>query len=138
MLSAQGLTMNRPGSFQTIPDDLVVRLHVLPQREQRYDTEGDWLWADNTLEVRISREVGEDDPRYGMLMFVHELVEALLCRSMGVTAAQVDSFDLLHQGNGEPGELRSAPYHRQHMAAQAAERALADQLAVHWERYLGR
>lgn len=137
MLSAQGLTMNRPGSFQSIPDDLVVRLHVLPQREQRYDTEGDWLWADNTLEVRISREVSEEDPRYGMLMFVHELVEALLCRSMGVTAAQVDSFDLLHQGDGEPGELRSAPYHGQHMAAQAAERALADQLAVDWERYLG-
>jgi hypothetical protein len=88
--------------FKTIPDDLVVRLHVLPQRE-RYDTEGDRLRADNTLEVRIGREVGEEDPRYRMLMFVHELVEALLCRSMGVTAAQVDSFDLLHQGNGEPG-----------------------------------
>ena len=48
-LERQGLTMDRPGCFQTIPNEFVVRLHVLPQREQRYDTEGDWLWADNTL-----------------------------------------------------------------------------------------
>jgi hypothetical protein len=71
-------------------------------------------------------------------MFVHELVEALLCRSMGVTAAQVDAFDMLHQRDGEPGEIPCAPYHRQHMAAQAAERALADHLGVDWENYLGR
>lgn len=137
-LESQGLTMDRPGCFQNVPDELVVRLHVLPQSEQRYDTEGDWLWADNALEIQISRGVGDDDPRYGLLMLVHELVEALLCRSMGVTAVQVDAFDMLHQGDGEPGDLPSAPYHRQHMAAQAAERALADQLGVDWENYLGR
>lgn len=108
--------MDRP-SFQGIPEELVVRLQVVPQREQRYGTEGDWLWADNTLEVRISREVGDDDPRYGLLMFVHELVEALLCRSMGVTATQVDTFDMLHQRAREPSELQCTPYHQQHMAA---------------------
>jgi hypothetical protein len=111
---------------------------VLPQSEQRYDTEGDWLWAENTLEIRISREVGDEDPRYALLMFAHELVEALLCRSMGVTAPEVDAFDTLHQGDGEPGDLPSAPYHWQHMAAEAAERALAEQLDVDWESYLGR
>jgi len=130
--------MNSPGSFQTIPHDLVVRLRVLPQREQRYETEGDWLWADNTLEIRISREVGEKDPRYSTLMFVHELLEGLLCRSVGVTAARVDAFDMLHQKEGEPGEDPSAPYHRQHIAAEADERALAEQLGVNWEHYLGR
>jgi hypothetical protein len=130
--------MDRPVCFQAVPDELVVRVQVVPQREQRYDTEGDWLWADNTLQVRISREVGDDDPRYGLLLFVHELVEALLCRSMGVTAAQVDAFDTLHQQDREPGELQGAPYHQQHMAAQAAERALADELGVDWDKYLGK
>jgi hypothetical protein len=129
--------MNRV-SFRGIPHDLIVRLHVLPHREQRYETEGDWLWEGNTLEVRISREVSDDDPRYGMLMFVHELVEALLCVSSGVTAADVDAFDMLHDGDGEPGDDPSAPYHSQHIAAEAAERALADQLGVTWERYLGK
>lgn len=131
--------MNSAKVFRSIPDDLLVRLNILPHKEQRYDTEGDWLWAGSTLEVRISREVGDDDPRYGLLMFVHELVEALLCRSMGVTVAQVDAFDMLHQrSNGEPGEIPCAPYHHQHMAAQAAERALADELGVDWEKYLGK
>ncbi len=127
--------MGKPAFFQTIPDELVVRLRVLPHREQRYDTEGDWLWADNTLEVRISREVCDEDPRFGLLTFVHELVEAMLCRGMGIAGAEVDAFDMLHQGDREPGELPSAPYHSQHMAA---ERALADQLGIDWERYLGR
>ncbi len=137
-LESEGLTMDRPGCFQNVPDELVVRLHVLPQSEQRYETEGDWLWENNALEIRISREVGDDDPRYGLLMFVHELVEALLCRSMGVSAAQVDAFDMLHQRDGEPGEIPCAPYHHQHMAAQAAERELADKLGVDWEKYLGK
>jgi hypothetical protein len=130
--------MNSVKVFRWIPDDLLVRLNILLHKEQRYDTEGDWLWAGSTLEVRISREVGDDDPRYGLLMFVHELVEALLCQSMGVTAAQVDAFDMLHQRDGEPGEIPSAPYHQQHMAAQAAERALANELRVDWEKYLGK
>jgi hypothetical protein len=130
--------MDIPGCFQTVPEELVVRLRVLPHSEQRYDTEGDWLWAKNILEVRISREVGEDDPRYGLLMFVHELVEALLCRCTGVTATQVDIFDMLHDRDREPGELHCAPYHQQHMAAQAVERALSDELGVDWEKYLGK
>jgi hypothetical protein len=90
------------------------------------------------LEVQISREVGDDDPRHNLLMFVHELVEALPCRSTGVTTAQVDAFDMVHQQDGEPGEHPCTPYRWQQMAAQAAERALAEQLRVDWEKYLGR
>ena len=124
--------------FQPIPDGLMVRLNFLPHQEQRYETEGDWRWESNSLEIRVSREVGDDDPRYAVLVFVHELVEALLCRSMGVSDTEVDAFDMLHQRDGEPGDIPCAPYHRQHMAAQAAERALADALEVNWNRYLGK
>jgi hypothetical protein len=125
-------------NFRPLPDDLLVRLTILPHQSQRYATEGDWWWAGGTLEVRISREAGDDDPRYGLLLFVHEIVEALLCRSTGVSAAEVDAFDMIHQRDGEPGEIPCAPYHRQHMAAQAAERALAGALGVNWDRYLGK
>lgn len=130
-----------PGSgaaaFVPLPPDLAVRLRILPHHEQRYDTEGDWIWRDDTLEIRISREVGEQDPRYGLLLFVHELVEALLCRGSGITTACVDAFDLAYRG-GEPGEDPAAPYHRQHLSAEAAERALAERLGIDWEAYLGR
>jgi len=137
MTPDSGECMNSTNSFQSIPHDLVVRLHVLPEKEQRYDTEGDWLWQHNTLEIRISREVDEEDPRYAMLMFVHELIEALLCRSAGVTGAQVDAFDMSYRKGGEPGDDPAAPYHPQHVAAEAAEHALANQLGVNWEEYLG-
>lgn len=124
-------------SFRSLPPDLLVRLRILPQHLQRYDTEGDWIWRDDTLEIRISREVGEQDPRYALLLFVHELVEALLCRANGITTACVDAFDLAYRG-WEPGEDPAAPYHRQHMSAEAAERALAEHLGIDWEDYLGR
>lgn len=130
--------MKGSASFQKIPPDLVVRLRVVAQKKQRYDTEGDWLWDADTLEIRISREVGEQDPRYATLLFVHELIEALLCRSAGITGAQVDAFDMSHQQEGEPGDNPAAPYHRQHAAAEAAERALANQLGINWDEYLGR
>ena len=128
--------MKTPNRLQIIPEDLVVQLRVLPQNEQRYYTKGDWLWTNNILEVRISREIATEDPRYVMLMFVHELTEALLCRTAGITAAQVDAFDMLHQREKEPGENLTAPYHLQHVAAEAAERALADHLGINWKSYL--
>jgi len=137
---AAPVAMASPGrtvSFRPLPSKLLVRLRVLPHRAQRYDTEGDWIWHDQTLEIRISREVGEHDPRYGVLLFVHELIEALLCRADGITTACVDAFDLAYPG-ADPGEDPAAPYHRQHMSAEAAERALADYLGIDWQDYLGR
>ena len=131
-------TMKNPLVFQSVPHKLQVRLHVIPEKQQRYDTVGDWQWSDNTLEIRVSREVADDDPRYAMLVFVHELIEALLCRATGVSTAQVDAFDMSHLQADEPGADPSAPYHRQHVAAEAAERALAEQLGVKWQDYIGR
>ncbi len=65
--------------------------------------------------------------------FVHELVDVLLCQRMGVTAAQLETFDILHQRDAEPGKIPWFPYHRQHIAAQAADRALPDELEIDWE-----
>jgi hypothetical protein len=131
-------SMKNPGSFRSLPRELWVRLRVIPEKQQRYDTVGDWLWSDSTLEIRISREAADDDPRYATLLFVHELIEALLCRSAGISAAQVDSFDMSHLDADEPGADPAAPYHREHLAAEAAERALAAQLDVNWDRYVSR
>ena len=41
------------------------------------------------------------------------------------------------KGSGEPGADPAAPYHSEHEAAQAAERALATALNVDWRSYLG-
>ncbi len=131
-----GGAMGNSNSVPGIPPDMQVRLRLVPEKEQRYDTAGDWLWHGDTLEIRVSSEVSQQDPRYATLLFVHELIEAMLCRGAGVTAAQVDSFDLSHQGEEEPGANPAAPYHFQHDAAQAAERALAKRLGVDWKAYV--
>jgi hypothetical protein len=125
-----------PGSSQMIPAEFLIQVRLIPQRQQRYDTAGDWTWAGNTLRVSVSRELADKDPRCGILLFTHELIEALLCRSSNVTGAQVDSFDMSHPDEDEPGGNPAAPYHRQHIAAEAAEKALARQLEVDWNDYL--
>jgi hypothetical protein len=123
--------------FKRMPALLTVRLKLVPHKAQRYDTDGDWFWHSGTLEIRLSREATDEDPRYPTLLFVHELVEALLCRSAGIDVKQVDRFDMHYVGKGEPGDDPAAPYHLQHVAAEAAERALSDQLAVDWKKYTG-
>jgi len=123
--------------FSPLPDRITVRVLLVPQKEQRYDTLGDWIWTGTTLEIRLSREFCERDPHYGALLLVHEFVEAMLCRSTGISTRQVDAFDMHFGGDGEPGDDPSAPYHNQHQAAEAAERALATELGVNWRRYIG-
>jgi hypothetical protein len=130
--------MNDSASSDALAHGLRVNLRIIPANQQRYDTAGDWLWTSNTLEIRISREVANKDIRYAMLLFVHELVEALLCRAAGITTAQVDSFDMSHPQADEPGDDPKAPYHRQHLAAEAVERELARQLQVKWKDYISR
>ncbi|MGO9062160.1 MAG: hypothetical protein ACLQU2_33070 [Candidatus Binataceae bacterium] len=122
--------------FGSLPDRMTVRVFLVAQKHQRYDTLGDWIWTETGLDIRLSREFAEQDPRYGALLLVHEFVEAMLCRSTGVSTGQVDAFDMSFKGDGEPGDDPSAPYHRQHRAAEAAERALAAELGVNWRRYL--
>jgi hypothetical protein len=121
--------------FRPLPQRITIRVFVVPQREQRYQTAGDWTWTRTRLEIRLSRELAEQDPRYGVLLLVHELVEAMLCRSAGISTRQVDVFDMAFKGDGEPGDDVSAPYHHQHRMAEVVERALAGRLGVKWRQY---
>ncbi len=123
-------------TFRPLPVRITVEIRLVPQNQQRYPTFGDWTWSGSRLALRLSREFALRDPRYGVLLLTHELVEALLCRSAGISSPQVDAFDMAFTGGGEPGDDPAAPYHVQHRAAEAAEKALAAQLGVDWRRYL--
>src|SRR5690349_1815329 len=109
---------------------LAIVLKVIPHAGQRYDTVGDWRWRGKTLEIRVSREVGATNPDFVTLVFVHEAIEAILCRRDGITAAQVDAFDMSYKGTGEPGDDQAAPYHRAHQTAERIEHQLAAALGV--------
>jgi hypothetical protein len=110
-----------------------VTIRFVPQKEQRYETVGDWEIKGKELVVTATRY---DDLRWSWAIAFHELVEAAMCTLNGVTSQEVDEFDM---GQGieyeEPGRHPSAPYHREHLLAFALERKLADAMGVDWKLY---
>ena len=58
-----------------------IQIETVPHAQQRYETTGDWWWdPDDTLQMRVSALA---DWRHSVLIAVHELVEALLCKAQG-------------------------------------------------------
>jgi hypothetical protein len=120
---------------------------VIPHREQRYPTVGDW-WADNEgWHFRVSRL---EDFRYEMLVFIHELIEFVLCLFAAVAPDAIDKFDVQYESartfgkpaapcgcqfHDEPGDDPHAPYHRQHQAATLGEFTVAKFMGVDWKTY---
>ncbi len=111
---------------------------TIPHGEQRYPTAGDWLWEKDHLTVFVS-ETGNDD--YNLLLMVHELVEAYLCKKNGVDEKAVTAFDMEFEKNRpewdeeEPGNDPDAPYHHEHMLASDIENYLAAVMQVDWRAY---
>lgn len=145
---------------------MIIDWQVIPHKEQRYHTVGDWWWDDlketvvKTLYLRISRM---SDPRYELLVGIHELIEVMLCEFVGITQIDADRFDTAFEKirarllkskspksielpcgcrleksralEYEPGDDIHAPYHDQHQIASVCERALAFFLGVKWGEY---
>jgi len=68
-----------------------------------------------------------------MLIAVHELVEAILCKAHGVSQETVDKWDM---GTGkalqEPGNDPRAPYHAEHVVAEGVEAIVGSHLKIEW------
>lgn len=131
-----------------------ITVEVIPHDKQRYKTCGDWFYEPNgeDLVIRVSKL---SDWRYEALVAVHELVEVLMCKHIGITQEQVDQFDmefekqreagLADPGVGaeektllkiaEPGDQYRAPYRTEHCVATGVERILAAGLGVVWSQY---
>jgi hypothetical protein len=106
---------------------------------QVYPTVGDWRYdAAGALRVYVS-DMG--DERYEMLVAIHELIEAFLCKQAGIHVAAVDAFDKAyererHPGDfSEPGDHEEAPYKVQHGIASGVERLLAAHAGIDWRDY---
>jgi hypothetical protein len=92
----------------------------IPHEQQRYDTTGDWQFLGDDLVVRISEDP-LDSQRHFYLTAIHEIIEAILCKAQGISEQSVDFFDMAHSFCDDPGRLRDAPYHQQHMFAMEVE-----------------
>lgn len=146
---------------------MIVDFKVIPHKDQAYPTVGNWAWCTlpatpcpfdldrgdygpHVLHIRVSKL---SDRRYELLVFHHELTEALLCREAGVTAEQVDAWDeefekrrcddghwkmtchCLITSESEPGDDLHCPYGPMHATATECERKMAKALGVDWAAY---
>ncbi len=121
---------------------LLFDAYRIAHADQRYPTVGDWqAVADGSCHITVSKM---SDPRYEVLVAIHELIEATLCAERGIKQSVVDEFDKLfeaerearkHHPDAEPGDDPRAPYHRQHRFATAIETLLAFEMGVDWDAY---
>jgi hypothetical protein len=122
-----------------------MNIHILtvPNEEikiRKGFTGADWWWDESgDLQVRVASEL--EDWRERAALMIHEAGEALMCRHLGVTVAQVDDFDAKfereHPGDGTTnvGDISDCPYRLPHNAATAMERVLTTVLNVEWQAY---
>ena len=115
-----------------------ITIDTIPHADQNYETIGDY-WSDETgMHIRIS-EMG--DWRFEMLVAVHELVEAALCKVRGITDGEITAFDVEFEEKrkpgdiSEPGDSRDAPYASEHNFATAVERMMCAAMGVAWQDY---
>jgi len=103
-----------------------IEIRIIPNNKQRYNTVGDWQYdeKDGTLFIDVS-DMKND--RFESLVAIHELIEANLCLSDGITSKMVDDFDMGPIGSNleEPGDSLRSPYFKQHGVASGIERILA-------------
>lgn len=115
-----------------------ITVKTIRNTSQRYATVGDWQWDKmGGLKVTASwmKYAGW---RGSMAVAVHEIVEALLCKSEGIEESRVDEFDMNYDNRNalcEPGDHPDCPYRHQHAIASAIERLLVEGLGLNWSKY---
>ncbi len=111
---------------------------TIPHNGQRYDTVGDYTTRHGMTMFTISEM---ENPLYGDLVLLHELVEKILVDARGIKDSDIDAFDMAFEaarpdGNDEePGWDTRAPYHKEHVFAEKLERLLAEELGIDWTQY---
>jgi hypothetical protein len=108
-------------------------IETIPHDKQRYETVGDWVIIADTIMVKVSN-LG--DEYQNILIGIHELIEAVLCKRRGITEVIVDDYDMTYDGPcEEPGADPNCPYFKEHIFATAVEKSLAHELGISWEEY---
>ena len=113
-----------------------VNIATIDHKDQRYATVGDWYQEGGVLQLRVSK-FGKHAlaSKYEFLVAIHELIEHQLCKYYGVTEAQVDAWDLMHEDSEDPGSLPGCLYGAAHTIATSIEMVLAQKLGLDWNAY---
>ena len=110
-----------------------VEITSIPQAQMRYSSLGDYVrTADDALYIKVQEF---PDWRYEFLIALHEFIEEALTKQRGIAEPDIKAFDEAHLDADDPGMLPDAPYHKEHLFADAVERIMALQLGVDWAAY---
>lgn len=116
-------------------------IETIPDKVQRYNTVGDYYFDEAGNRLIMVSDLA--NWKYELLIAVHELVEASLCKDRGITDAAIDEFDFafeeartVNKKTTEPGDEPDAPYFEEHQFASKVEKMLAAELNVNWDEYL--
>ena len=113
----------------------MLNVNVIPQSKQRYPTVGDWIFNGlGDLNMKIS-DMG--NPKYELMVAIHEMIEAYLCRERGISEESVTAFDTSEYGLKleDPGADPKAPYHKENMFALEIEKMLCKEFGLDWDKY---
>jgi hypothetical protein len=105
-----------------------ITIKKVPHNRQKYNTIGDYNKAGV---IRISKM----NFKMEACAALHELVEFALIKKNGIKIKDIEIWDKKHHHILSPGELRGAPYYKEHMFAEKLERLFAKQLCLKWKDY---
>lgn len=107
-------------------------IRIIPKGCMRRGWDYGDYWKDEhgALQIRVSQFDNHIDV---LALLHHELDEAWMCAVNGVDYADIDKFDQEHQETDDPGLLKCAPYHHEHMDGEEIERLICHQKGRTWE-----
>lgn len=76
------------------------------------------------------------DQTHEFLVAIQEIVEKQAARFAGIKEHQIDAWDLMHEGKGDPAELPGCPYAEAHELGEAVARMVAVKMGVDWKHHL--
>lgn len=106
-------------------DNILIK--SVPKKEIRNKGVGDYKKTKNGLEILVADNLSENEQ---ISVATHELVESVLAMRRKIKFSKINAFDKKKINiKGEPGDLKTAPYHKEHMAANQVENAVKRALA---------
>ena len=117
-----------------------IKVEYKKQEEMRYNTLGDYFYEGDLLVFQI---VEQKNPFFTRLILIHELIEFTLCEHKGVTIKEIEEFDFKFENlandeyveEDEPGNMPSAPYHKEHVLSEIVERLMCNHVGVNFKEY---
>lgn len=111
-----------------------IEVKTVDPSAMRYPTAGDWEWLpDGALMLKVP-EYGGNDVSV-LLVAIHEMIEAYLCKRDGITDEMVTKWDTDNPLLEEPGDELAAPYHKQHVIAMCIEKECATATRTDWLKH---